>query len=305
MDSKVSYYIRYWTKSGQKQLDCSEEQFNSIAKAREVLLFGIAFEQRIDLALENFVELEKKLLDMALRHAIFPGEIDTRLRYGRHITNRLLSNFMSSARLYIDQTCHAVSKLYGKNSNEKSQFEHYTNVEYDKSLGYRTFEALRNYSQHRGLPAHSISFSSKHEENEDGSLQIRNSVSFALNPKYLREDKKFKTSVLNQLEQVADKNGYVLLRPLLREYISGLARIHKATQYLLKPRFDEADAIFVDILNMIEGKTGERKSIVYVCKYFEGREFSELVKEEWIFERKEYERKNQSAEHIHSQYVGM
>jgi hypothetical protein len=303
-EQNVSYALYAWTKQGRRDVPFSREQFEAVEIARERLLFGLVFEQRIDLALENFAELEKCILDMALRNALFRGESDERLRRGRHVVNRYLANFMSSGKLYVDQTSHALSDLFGKKSAERSDFLTATNAEYDNCFGYRVFEALRNYSQHRGLPTHSLTFSSKHEEEEGNSTRIRNVVSFGLKPESLREDGKFKAAILEELDTKVDKNGVVELMPLARDYVSGLARVHKASRERIKAWISEADQTFQVTANLAKEHVGESAWLLHAAKNLPDRsQVTESVNLKLVEERMWYEKKNMSAAHISKQYV--
>lgn len=303
-NSTVTYSLTVLTNQGRRAIAFSEEQFTSVEVARQRLLFGLAFEQRIDLALENFAEIETCLLDMALGNALFRGESDSRLRRGRHVVNRFLANFMSSAKLYVDQTSHALSDLYGTESDERLHFISTTRAEYGSSFGYRVFEALRNYSQHRGLPTHSLTFSSSHTEQEEGQEKTKNTVSFGLSPKYLREDGKFKVAVLDELEEAQDKNGIVELMPLAREYISGLARIHKACQDKILACVEHADQVFLEFIELAHETTGEDPLLLRAEKNSPGgRQITESINKKLVDERKWYEQKNQYAIYISRQFV--
>ncbi len=79
------------------------EQFKQIRAAKQRLMFGVGIEEKLDLVLENYAELERTLLDMALEHSIFPGKIEALLDGGTHLVNRRIANFVTTARLYLDQ----------------------------------------------------------------------------------------------------------------------------------------------------------------------------------------------------------
>ncbi|MAG81333.1 MAG: hypothetical protein CMN89_14680 [Sutterellaceae bacterium] len=303
-EENVTYTLYAWTGQRRRNIPFAREQFDAVQVARERLVFGLVFEQRIDIALENFAELEKCILDMALRNALFRGESDERLRQGRHVVNRYLANFMSSGKLYVDQTSHALSGFFGEKSIERSDFLISTNTEYDNCFGYRVFEALRNYSQHRGLPTHSLAFSAKREEEEGSATRICNVVSFGLKPKSLREDGKFKRAILDELDAKVDKNGVVALMPLARDYISGLARIHETCRERIKGWISEADQTVFDTVNMAKDENGEPAWLLQAAKNLPDRsQVTEYVNLKPVEERKRYEQKNRSAAHISSQYV--
>ncbi len=212
----------------------SRDANDALLNARKTILFGVSFEQRLDFVIENYVTMQQYLLDLALRNSVFFGDSSGRLKEGRHGLNRHLSNLLSSARLYRDHTGHALSEQFGKNSTAYQHYELEKSQVYDTSLGYRCLEVLRNYAQHRGLPAHSITFRSVHDEKEQTEVtelikeRTRHFVAFSLIPEKLRLDGGFKSSVLQELERSTDKNGRIDLMPLIRDYVSGIARIHQS-----------------------------------------------------------------------------
>jgi hypothetical protein len=70
--------------------------------------------------------------------------------------NRLLTNFLSSFRLYVDNLERYIKDAYGDHSNEYSSFRRHLMREFDSKFEYRFFYALRNYSQHIYFPIYSI-----------------------------------------------------------------------------------------------------------------------------------------------------
>lgn len=64
--------------------------------------------------------------------------------------NRLLLNFLNSARLYLDHTETRLKRTYGKQSEQVKRFKLATSSAYDGLFIYRFFYKLRNYAQHCG-----------------------------------------------------------------------------------------------------------------------------------------------------------
>jgi hypothetical protein len=91
-------------------------------------------------------------------------------------------------------------------------------------------EALRNYTQHRGVPIHALEFSGKKYEEES-----RNRFGFAIGiytkTTYLRQEKKFKAEVLKELDELG---GRVDLKPMVRDYVAALADVHELVRQSLK-----------------------------------------------------------------------
>jgi len=304
MSSQLPTYKIYAWQKERTCLPSSKEQFEAVSIAREHLLFALACEQRFDLAIENFAALEGGILQMALDHAIFTGNVHQLLAEGRHKANRHLTNFMSSAKMYVDQSKHAVSGVFGKESEEAARFEKATYEQYDAALGYRTIEALRNYSQHRGLPAHSITFSMREDDIEDKKSKNKHTASVALSIETLTEDGKFKKALIPQLQKISNKNKCVQLMPLIREYMACLGKVHEVLQEIYMKLSHQADAHFSEVRDLVEAETGSREGVVHVCHYDEsGNEQYTSVIEGLIDDRKAFADKNRHAKHLSRQYV--
>jgi hypothetical protein len=268
------------------------------------LRFGIAFEQRLDILLENYAALERYILDLALRNAVFMGDTSGRLGEGRHNINRHLSNLLSSAKLYIDQTAHGLSDHFGSNSSQFQKYIASTNEEYDQSLAYRTLDALRGYVQHRGLATHHISFTSKRDDSSPEKIRNRHSVVFGLVPESIREDGGFKSSVLQELEGIVDRKGRIELMPLIRDYVSGIARIHKSARMSISTELESADNFVENLFEKIYSVSGQRCNSARIWEDIsKSMRSSGAISSEWSLERKSYVEKNRYAEYLTGQYV--
>jgi hypothetical protein len=82
--------------------------------------------------------------------------------------NRLVLNYLSSIRTYLDHTETRLKREYGDNSEEYLKFKDLTSAAYDENFSYRFLYKLRNYAQHCGLPTGSISLSS-HADGDGGT----------------------------------------------------------------------------------------------------------------------------------------
>jgi hypothetical protein len=98
-------------------------------------------------------------------------------------------------------------------------------------------EALRSFSQHRGLAVHRLG----HDNWSDGvgpGAVLRHALVPSIQPKLLAEQGNFKPSVLQQL---MDEGEAVDLRPLIREYVVGILRVHDKLCALLERQVGDAD----------------------------------------------------------------
>lgn len=304
MTSETTYQLDAISSAGYIPQALRKEEHEALLRAKKALRFGVAFEQRLDILLENYATLERYILDLALRNAVFMGDTRGRLGEGKHNVNRHLNNLLSSAKLYIDQTAHALSEQFGQDS---SQFERYIGVkrdEYDNSFAYRSLEALRGYMQHRGLPTHSVSFSSRRDESDQDRIRHRHIVTFGLMPENIREDGGFKSDVLRELEGHVDMKRQIELMPLIREYVSGIARIHKSVRMSISAELDNADSYVATIFERVYSLTGHRCTSARIWETTtEGMNSFGVISSEWIEERKNFTTKNCFAEYLSDQYV--
>jgi hypothetical protein len=302
--NEPSYQLDAISSVGYIPLPLSKGEHEKLLSAKRTLRFGVAFEQRLDILLENYATLERYILDLALRNAVFMGDSLGRLGEGKHNVNRHLNNLLSSAKLYIDQTAHAFSEQYGDDSSKYQRYIDSKKDEYDGSLAYRTLEALRGYAQHRGLPTHSVSFSSRRDESIPDKIRNRHIVTFGLVPETLREDGGFKSSVLQEIECIVDKEGRIELMPLIREYVSGIARVHKSARMSISGELDNADSFVASLFERVYSLTGHRCISARIWETTTERMNSfGAISSEWIHERKSFTEKNCYAEYLSGQYV--
>jgi hypothetical protein len=304
MTDEPSYQIDAISPVGYIPLPLDNDDHNRLLRAKIALRFGVGFEQRFDILLENYATLERYILDLALRNAVFMGGSASRLGEAKHSVNRHLNNLLSSAKLYIDQTAHAISDQFGNASSQYQRFIDSTKEEYDNSLAYRALEALRGYAQHRGLPTHSVSFSSRRDEADPERRKNRHIVTFGLVPETIREDGGFKSSVLQELDSIVDKDGKIEIMPLMREYVSGIARVHKSARMAISAELDMADRFVASLFERVASLTGHRCISARIWGTTdEGMISFGAISSEWTKDRRSYAEKNCHAEYISGQYV--
>lgn len=75
--------------------------------------------------------------------------------------NRLMLNFLSAVRTFLDHTETNLKKTYGKESENLKTFKKNCSLYYDNYFSYRFLYKLRNYSQHVGMPITGIGATSE------------------------------------------------------------------------------------------------------------------------------------------------
>ena len=116
-------------------IDISEKDFVDIRRANKFIFFGIDIEEKLDLLVENYADLESEILDMAVQYSIRPGTVIDLLEDSRHRVNRRLANFLTAVTLYKDQVKHSLNKVYEKDSGIIEKLDTKAKDEYDNRLG--------------------------------------------------------------------------------------------------------------------------------------------------------------------------
>ena len=204
-------------------LEVSKADYEGTAAAKKNLIHALAIEEKFHFFLENYREFVEGLLVSALHHSIFSEHAWSEAMGHLNFANRRLLNLLTTAKLYLDQVCHDLSSIYGNTSHHVRSFRLLMNQEYEKHFAYRFLDALRNYSQHRGLPIHGGGYARElHESRELADWIV--SMELTVNSRELKGDGKFKASVLAELEQLG---ADVSIKPFVREYVCCLGRMHE------------------------------------------------------------------------------
>lgn len=215
------------------RLPISKRRFEALERAWANLKHFAHIEEEWDAVVQNYVELEKSLLEAALRDMVVSDKDyflfqELRLRFGVR-----LSNLLGSCKAYLDHTPHHLG-LVTPQGGYGDEFKALAKAEYDRRFGYRFMEALRAYSQHRGLPIHGARYGSAWVEGGDEGM-LRFSVSTHVDLDILREDKKFKAAIIKDVTE-----RKLEAEPLVRDYLEGLSAVHVGTRKLLNEPFEVA-----------------------------------------------------------------
>jgi len=231
----------------------TEVRYQEVCAARRICLFALEIEEKCALLIDNYYEFECELLKLAQASAIWPHMEHSDSMLKRLSLDRRIVNLLTACRLYLDQTEHTISSIFGVSSTEIARFRKLRNDLYDAHWGYRLMEAIRNHVQHAGLVAHSITHSSSliggriKNYAQQTVLPTTNVETLATNPG-------FKKSVLNELRK---QKQPIDLRPPLREYVSCLVRLHEHVREIMGDRLEENRQLYetaVKKFSTIRGK---------------------------------------------------
>jgi hypothetical protein len=150
-------------------------------------------------------------------------------------------------------------------------------------------EELRNYIQHRNLPVRRISIGCVR-----AGAGIEDPMVWTAKPGLdtaaIREDGKFKASVLAELEAAADT---LSLKCLARDYLSGLGRVHGRVLAIVQPNLPAWEACLAAMRHDCEVAIGApARGLEILARTDEAVVESEQIFDDFIERRRWLEKKN-------------
>lgn len=219
----MKYKAIGYSDSGGASIEISKERFEEVKQSKETCLFALELEEKFALLLDNYFEFESELLHLAEKARIWATRDHSDAMLRRLALDRRLVNLLTACRLYLDQTDHGISSLFGNPSDKLESVKEFKTNLYDEHWGYRFMEALRNHVQHSGLPVHVIGHNRQRVEG-DGDPYEQFTVSPRARVATLRENKSFKKTVLNEMEDMGDE---IDLRGPARQYVECFCKLHE------------------------------------------------------------------------------
>ena len=226
----MRFTIETLVQDEQVPIQIDEKTFEDTATAVQNLSIALGIEEKLDLLLENFAEYEREILRLASDYKLHLHHEWSGFRYDLQAINRRLVNFLTAARLYLDQVQHDVSSLHGGESLEHLKAK--IRSEYDSSLAYRILELVRNHVQHRSLPIGKTSYSIDRESNSEQHNRLRCSFLAYLDVDQLLANPKGKRQVVEEFAQLSPQPDVTLL---LGEYVEALCRVHEYVRQIIDP----------------------------------------------------------------------
>lgn len=240
------------------QVEIDKQRYYAIAKARLDLTELTPIEEKFDTALENHYELEKEVTAIAARDMMFSEITEISLWNIGNLLNRRVINVLSSCRAYLDHTSHHLNNVFGEGSDVCLKYKLSRAKQYDAGYEFRIVEAMRNYGQHRGLPIHGWSLRSQKVYHRD-EMELEYRVGFKIIAKNLREDGKFKSKALNDIDELG---GSADLLAVLRGYVEALSEIHCELREATKPRINEIEDTLTAAINDYKATAKSEDSFV-------------------------------------------
>lgn len=255
------YELTLRTMGRHPRIPLSAEDFLALQQARHVESRAVAIEEAWGYVVANYEEFESDMLASVLQAGLYHDNPD--LIGIMHRLCRRLVNLLSVGRAYLDQMDRAVKDHFGGESDELRRVRAACSAEYDAKLGYRVCYHLRNHV-HRGFPVHGITSGGGWQDRPGGGSVRAEYVTPRLSVGSLRDDRDFKADVLRQLEDIGERHD---LKPLVRQFVESLSRIHGRARELLANDVAHADAIVRTAIERYRAALGERESTLGLAAY--------------------------------------
>jgi hypothetical protein len=286
-------------------IEIDEAEYNLIKNARENLFEDLFLEEKLDLVIENFYEYEADLLSMACRMVIYRDDNYFSMSRERNLVSRRIVNLLTAAKMYLDQCVQHVENIYGSDSTNLKLLNKEIHFQYDQSLGFRVMGALRNHVQHHGFPIHSVKFSYEWIGDGDDS-QMLNRVIPLIRISALENDDKFKKSVLRELKDNQTQD-LIDIRPLIREYVEGIGKIHEKVRELIRLDLICWEKILDDTIAKFQNEFGKEISLAGLTIATEKANGhwveSGTIFKEFIERRQTLEKKNRFFNNLHKGFA--
>lgn len=228
----MKHYLQPAFLSPPPALEITELEYLSLQRSRPILDAAFSFEENYDLLVGNYLEIEKSALSIttsAMARQL--GEYHEMFEL-RAEMNRRAVNFLSSARLFVDQLTQRVRECGG----EVKVVSDCLSAEYDACFEYRFMEALRNHVQHSGSAVHSLSIGGKWVQ--PGWTRNEFALKAFTQKRFLELDSTFKKMVLQECPDQVD------ILNAIRRYLESLSKVHAFARKSLENSIEEARGLF-------------------------------------------------------------
>lgn len=270
----MTYYLMQMVLSSPGRIELADNEYMELIRSCGNLLQALYLEEKFDVLLANFVELETDLLAAGARDFVYRDYDPNTKRIERNfLVNRRFLNLLTSCRAYLDQGTHdlkAISLIKdGASAGLDRKFKELTSQYYDSRSSYQIMDAVRNYTQHRGFPIRTT-YDRSWVDTVDGP-----SMAFCVMPKFdltqLRADPKFKQK---SIEFLGREKEEINAMPLVREYIEALCLVHIGARQSYAPILDESKQMIDDNISKYVSKFGESSRLGLAAVEIENERFN-------------------------------
>ncbi len=224
-----------------------------LAEADALFTFIRDVEESYDVIIGNYLAYEQLVMSLAARQMLQAEASTAEFLEARRDCHRALANVLTAATAFRDKSLSGLSALSGENSEDLASHRRALSAAYERWLGYRFMESLRNHAQHHGVCVSGVAIRRTAAPEMGLLVRVEPYIELAM----LRASPKFKKRLLPELAPLADgPQGVIGLTALVREYIAGLSIAMGALRQRFKAREDAAMLNFAKLNAHYTGHLG-------------------------------------------------
>lgn len=258
----MKYILKVSSALGVDLVDLDEAFVQRIKTAKRNVTESLSLEEKLDLSLTNYEELEQFISSLSIVNKIFrDGDWNSSTRKKREFS-RLFANLLSSNRLYIDHLIHHISRIYGRDSEQFQLIQKKITQCHDESFSYRLLNEIRNHIQRAGLPINYKAMSAWGAERNNMMTIITPTLSI----EDIRQNQRFKKSILAELQLYKDNLD---LKPHIHNSLEKLIEINQYVRKLLSDDYDKWSSEILLCIEQGEQIHSTTTSEIYTTIYIE------------------------------------
>ncbi|MGH9463340.1 MAG: hypothetical protein ACRD1X_19215 [Vicinamibacteria bacterium] len=183
-------------------IELTRDVYEQIKKARDALSKGLALEERYEILVSSYSDLETEILNQAV-HSMLRRPLGYEDLFIRRLAfNQRLLCLFTAAELCLDTLPPDVAAIT-KTGKDAAQVRALRRKERAANDGFWFMEALRNHAQHRGLPVHWVEVNHS-TTGSDQTRELVYSVTLASARDLLSADKRFFNELLKRMPEKID-----------------------------------------------------------------------------------------------------
>lgn len=227
--SKYIIYSKNITNGFQDEL--TQQQFEELAKSKELLFEVRQIENIYNILIMNYYEFEKELYEISLKDEIFNSDYINFSEYISKVEQRVL-NFLSSTTLYFDSFKDDLKETQKYSIYLKDEFnviKKFFDEELKINKNLKIMKFIRNHIQHNGLlnPETMINGKNLSEELREQTLK------FKMDKNTIKAD-------WYKAENFAELDEKIDLKKAIRIYVDFISQVHQKFRELTNEKTKNA-----------------------------------------------------------------
>jgi len=295
----MKYTIKDALSNNPDEITITAEEFDSIKNAKRILSAGLSIEEKYEVLLGNYEDLEKEIVNTSIDSMLNRPRKHNDFRIYMAKFNKRMTNLLTASCLYVDHVKHHVSEITMKSSEIKCKVNRLFSDKYNKYIEYRFMEALRDYVQHRGFPVHYINLQSWVIDVNDPKGKVAHTIDFSSQKRILEEDRKFKKTILPEL------NDNIDLKMATRKYMECFSEIQPEIRQIVSGNLTQARQLIEDYITRFNEKFNQQtKALSAIASDDDRNEVDELdLLLDWDDLRVDLADKNRVLKNLSRTYV--